>query len=77
MKAKQIWIDGMNKSLQPDFYIACLLHAGFIDVNKIDKTKAENTPLLIAALEEKGIKTAFSDSEEVIKAKRALKFLLD
>ena len=76
-KACQLWIKGLKNSLQPNFYKACLVYTGLEKNENLIIQENETTPLLLAALEEKGIRKNIKETKEVATSKMALHFLLD
>lgn len=75
--AKNIWFGALKTTSQPELYEACLIYVGFIEPNKSELDKMIHTPLLLAALESRGVNTGLANEPEVIEAKQSLKFLLD
>ena len=78
-KAYQILVNGGAESLQPDFYQAIMIYTKLVEPNEADQKIAKITPLLAAAIINRGkeIDNYYFSENELNIAKNALKFLLD
>ena len=74
-RAYEIWLNSGCESLQPELFQALMIYTGLVEPNDSDKKMAKLIPLLAAAIEGHN-KTNNLNSNEIQRAKTALKFLL-
>ena len=76
-KAHILWTNGGAESTQPELFQACLIYTELVAPNDADIKLAYFNPLIAAALKKEGFLNIKTDNNEIEKAQKAFKFLIE